>query len=317
MPLSLLDKPLLYVTGKGGVGKTTVAASLGVAAAQRGRTTLVCEVADQDRVSRSFAPGGEPALGDGEVQLDENLWALSIDPEEALEEWLGRQLGSTAMVAVLAKSQAFQYFIAAAPGARELITIGKIWDLAQGTNGGRRQRVYDTIVVDAPASGHGVAMLRTPQTFAEIARVGPVRRQAEKVFHWLKDPARTGYVAVALPEEMPVNETIELERGIAEAVGLDLDAVIVNAVLPQRLDEEDVSRLTSALVDGGLTAQARQAVGVALGEDGRVRKQGEQIERLRERVTVPLVTLPQLPEPNLDVQTYRRLAADLDRALGR
>ena len=84
------------------------------------------------------------------------------------------------------------------------------------------------MVVDAPASGHGIAMLTTPRTFGEIARVGPIRRQAYKVSEMLADPARTGYVAVALPEEMPVNETIELEGRLRDAVGLGLDAIVVN-----------------------------------------------------------------------------------------
>ena len=113
---------------------------------------------------------------------------------------------------MLARSSAFQYFVAAAPGAKELITIAKVWELAQLERWDRRNRTYDLVIVDAPASGHGLAMLTAPQTFGEIARVGPIRRQAFKVRDMLADPGRTGYVAVALPEEMPVNETLELEQ---------------------------------------------------------------------------------------------------------
>src|SRR5262249_30487656 len=128
MEALLRDKALVYVTGKGGVGKTTVSASLGVAAAAIGRRTIGCEVAEQDRVSRAFARHG--VTRDEEVELAADLWAITIDPEAALQEWLSRQLGGAA-VRLLSHSHAFQHFVAAAPGAKELITIAKVWELAQ------------------------------------------------------------------------------------------------------------------------------------------------------------------------------------------
>ena len=183
-------------------------------------------------MSRAFARHGVRA--EQEVELAEDLWAITIDPQKALEEWLGKQLGGGAAGRILGHSHAFQYFVAAAPGAKELITIAKVWELAQTQRWDKHNRAYDLVVVDAPASGHGIGMLTTPRTFGEIARVGPIRRQATKVSEMLADPARTGYVAVALPEEMPVNETIELERRLRDAVGLGLDAIVMNAMWPER-----------------------------------------------------------------------------------
>ena len=115
-----------------------------------------------------------------EVELAENLWAISIDPNLALQEWLSKQLGGGPPVRLLARSSAFQYFVAAAPGAREMITIAKVFELAQLERWDRRHRTYDLVIVDAPASGHGLAMLSTPKTFGEIARVGPIKRQARE-----------------------------------------------------------------------------------------------------------------------------------------
>src|SRR3954452_23263217 len=129
MEALLQDRRLLYVTGKGGVGKTKVAAALGLAAAEAGRRTIVCEVAEQDRVSRAFRREGVTA--ETEAQLAENLWAITIDPSAALREWLAKQLGGHAPLRMLTRSHAFQYFVAAAPGVKELITIAKVWELTQ------------------------------------------------------------------------------------------------------------------------------------------------------------------------------------------
>jgi anion-transporting ArsA/GET3 family ATPase len=308
MDALLRDRAVLYVTGKGGVGKTTVAAALGLAAARTGRRTIVCEVAEQDRMSRAFRRHG--VRPEQETQLAENLWAVTIDPEKALQEWLGKQLGGGAATRVLAHSHAFQYFVAAAPGAKELITIAKVWELAQSVRWTRDNRAYDLVVVDAPASGHGIGMLTTPQTFGEIARVGPIRRQANKVTELLRDPARTGYVAVALPEEMPVNETIELDARLRDAVGLGLDAVVVNALWPERLSAADVTRLHAVERDGH-DAGSLGAVRSALAAHERVKAQRAHVRRLESALEAPVSTLPFVFESDLELEHYERLAEAL------
>jgi anion-transporting ArsA/GET3 family ATPase len=305
MEALLRDRRLLYVTGKGGVGKTTVAAALGLAAARAGRRTIVCEVAEQDRVSRAFRREG--VVAEAEVQLADNLWAISIDPRRALEEWLAKQIGGAGL-RVLARSSAFQYFVAAAPGAKELITVAKVWELAQRERWDRRNRTYDLVVVDAPSSGHGLAMLTTPRTFGEIARVGPIRRQAHKVRDLLADPERTGYVAVALPEEMPVNETLELERRLPEAVGAGLEAIVVNGMWPDRFSAADADAMRAA-ADGLPTMRA------ALTSYERARGQRSHLRRLRRASSAKVVTLPYLFESEVGLPEYEKLAANLARKL--
>ena len=167
----LFDKRLIFVTGKGGVGKSTIAVSLGLAAAQRGKRTIVCEVAAQEGISRRFH---HAEVGFHEVEMAENLWAISIDPDESMREYVLLQLKVRAARDLLFRSKVFGYLAAATPGLRELVTIGKIWELAQGKRRVKGGRNYDLVVVDAPATGQGIGFLQTPRTFANVARVGPM-----------------------------------------------------------------------------------------------------------------------------------------------
>ena len=307
---TLLDKRLIIVTGKGGVGKTTVAAALGLMAARSGRRTVVAEVSEQERLSELF---GRRALGHREGRLADDLHGISIDPAHAKEEWLRYQLKSSALAGLLGGSRIFQYLTAAAPGVDELVTIGKVWDLAQLERRVGGTRRYDLAIVDAPATGHGVALLRAPRTYAQIARVGPIARQAGAIHSFIADPASTGVLAVALPEEMPVNETIDLRAGLRADMGMDIHTTVVNGVLPDRFEAKEARKL--AALDGRVSDGARGVVAAALSEHGRATEQREQIERLRREVGVPVVSLPFLFEPDLGPPEVEELSKRLEAEL--
>ena len=174
----LLDKRLVFVSGKGGVGKTTVSVALGLRAAAQGKRTIVCEVSSQENASRIF---DHAEIGFHEVEVAENLWSISINPDEAMREYVLLQLKVRAMRDLLFRSRIFSYLAAATPGLKELVTIGKIWELAQLDRKVKSGRKYDLVIVDAPATGHGVGFLQTPRTFAAIARVGPIHAQAQRL----------------------------------------------------------------------------------------------------------------------------------------
>jgi anion-transporting ArsA/GET3 family ATPase len=294
------------VTGKGGVGKSTVALALGMAAASRGKRVIVCEVASQEHTSRVFR---RSEVGFHEVEMADSLWTISIDPDRSLREYLVLQSPVKAMGELLSRSRIFTYMAAATPGLKELVTIGKVWELAQLDRRVKKGREYDLVVVDAPATGHGIGFLQTPRTFAGIARVGPIRNQAEALDSFITDRRRTGAVIVSLPEEMPVNESELLERELSENVGVSVDRVYMNALYPERFSESDAERLASVAdsVDGG----ARAAVRAALSERRRAVAHRGQLDRLRKRVAAPVWTLPFVFEPELGVTGIERLAAEV------
>ena len=244
-------------------------------------------------------------------RLAPELTTVSVDPEEAKREWLRYQLKSRTLAGVLGGSSMFQYLTAAAPGLTELVTIGKVWDLAQlePRAGGQ---AFDLAIVDAPATGHGLAMLRAPGTYASIARVGPVGRHAERIDSFLRDPRQTGVIAVALPEEMPVNETVEFERALDRELGMAVDAILVNAVHPARFRAPEVDRLRSVTSDTPVTQAALTA---ALSEHTRARVEHGQVRRLRRASTAPVTTLPRIFDPELGRDAIDRLSAELERKL--
>jgi len=296
----------VIVTGKGGVGKTTVAVALGLRAAAVGKRTIVCEVASQENASRIFE---HTVVGFHEVEMEENLWSISIDPDESMREYVLLQLKVRAMRDMLFRSRIFNYLAAATPGLKELVTIGKIWELAQLDRKVKSGRKYDLVIVDAPATGHGVGFLQTPRTFASIARVGPIHSQAKTLDRFITDHEHTGTAIVALPEEMPVNESAALEHDLREEVGVAVDRVYLNGLYPERFSKPEAERLAGLAEreDDALRAAAR----AALSEHGRARSQRAQLARLRRRVQAPVKTLPFLFEPELGVEAARRLSRRL------
>jgi anion-transporting ArsA/GET3 family ATPase len=307
----LLDKRLLFVMGKGGVGRSTVAAALGLAAARRGRKTIIAEVAGQHRMAGVFGSDEGEVLV--ERQVADDLYAISVDPEHATTEYLSLQVRPRAMGEMLASTRMFQYFAAAAPGLAELVTIGKIWELAQLERRTRGAGKYDLVIVDAPATGHGVAMIRTPKQFADIARVGPIAHQGRTIHSFVADRKRTGVVAVALPQEMPVNETLTL-RDELKAAGLHIDRVVANGCYPQRFSARDADALRAAKSDGH-GPLARSALRAALSERVRASEQRPQLKRLRDAFGEAPARLPFVFTPELDLEGLEALSHELEAAL--
>jgi anion-transporting ArsA/GET3 family ATPase len=281
------------VTGKGGVGKTTVASCLARVAAGRGQRVIVCEVASDQSWH-------------DEVEVTPRIHSIAVDPEHAMREYLTDQVGS-AVSKLMTSSRIFTYLAAAAPGLRELLMIGKVWDLAQLDQRRTGDTPYDLVILDAPATGHALGMLRTPRTYSELARVGPISRQAGRIDAFLSDPESTGIVAVAAPEEMPVNETIDFIAALGDEMQLRPDAVVVNGVYPERFRDQELAALEALGTDN---PEVRAAITTAR----RARHHRNQVRRLRRRakaITLPFLFETELSDASLDV-----LAEILGKRLG-
>lgn len=230
---------------------------------------------------------------------------VSIDPQEAMEEYLVDQLPRP-LAELLKSSRAFGYLAAATPGMRELLTAGKLWELAQDERRTPGAAPYDLVVVDAPATGHAVALLEAPRTFSGAAKVGPIARQGGIIDALLSDPAQTAVVAVTTAEEMPVNETLALGDALRAGIGLDPALVVVNGLRPDRFSAAEAARL------GAPDVRDHPAVAAALALHAQAHEQRSQLARLRRRVDAPTATLPyQAGEVDLAA-----LAARLGRAVG-
>jgi len=258
--MDLLDRRLLLVTGKGGTGKTTVAAALALLAARSGKRVLLAEIAGE-RLSALF--GREP-VGHHETPIGGGISLLAIDPITAAHEFLRSQVGG-AVHRLMFQNRLFDVTMTAAPGLREVCTMDRVWDLTRDDRG-RRKPTYDLVIVDAAATGHTMAMLRSPATYANLARGGPIRKRADEIGTLLQDRERTGVVLCALPEETPVNETLETSAqldGLEVAIAL----TVVNQYCETAIDDPTAD-LLAALADGRIANGFPVEDGIGRADDG-------------------------------------------------
>lgn len=220
---------VVVVTGKGGVGKTTICAALGVAAAGAGLRTLLCETSGADSVCGRFGVPFEPYTV---TPVLPNLHTLSIQSEAAIEEYLLRMLRFRRVYEMVFKNRVMGPFLDAVPGLHDLIQLGKVFDLEREHAGfGRSVPAWDLILVDAPATGHGLGMLTAPRGMMRLTRSGPLHDNARDVAALIEDPVRTRIVLVSLAEDLPVQETVELYGRLA-GLQTQVGAVVLNGVQP-------------------------------------------------------------------------------------
>lgn len=292
----LLDKRLIIVTGKGGVGKTTVATALALASARSGQRTLVCEVNARERVAGLL---GRPETGAQITSLEENLWAVDVRPHEAMREYALMILKFESIYNAVFENRLVRYFLRFVPSLQELVMLGKIlFHLKEKRpDGGLR---FERIIIDAPSTGHAITFFSVPKVILDTVPPGALANDAKWMRECLVDPAMTAAVLVSLPEEMPINETIELASALKDRVQIQPRAVVLNAFIPSRFSAADIQQLPPGeLRDLAVAHQARAELSLSA------------VERLK-ALGHPLHVVPRLFTP-----TFGRTAIEeVSRHLG-
>ncbi len=312
----LLEKRLLFLSGKGGVGKSVVGMAIALAARDRGKRVLLVEVGASHEAARFL---GAPPSGPRETEVVPGLFTVNMEPAGVMDEYVRHVVKIEMLARRVLESPIYHRFFAAAPGLKELMTLGKLLMLEEARDRWSGRPLYDLIVVDAPATGHGLSLLKVPIAASEAVPVGPIGHNARRILGLLRDQKKTGLVLVAIPEEMAVVEAQQFHRLAVEEVGIEVEAVVLNSCHERVFDTAEEAEILGLLVDG---AGGRLERGIPLA--GALRAARRQMRRakltrfyearLARSLPLPLVSLPYLFREALGPEDLRDLAERLAAA---
>ena len=305
--LALLDHRLLVVTGKGGVGKSTVSAALALLAVRRRKRVLVCEVNAQERVAPLL---GQPGAGPVTREALPGLFTLNVMPRESMREYGLMVLRFKTIYDAVFENRLARYFLRAIPSLAELVMLGKILHEVRLVERGRPR--WDLVVLDAPATGHALQLLRVPAALLDTVPPGPLRRDAEWMRDLLVDPAVTSLSIVTLPEEMPVNEAIELDAAVRDVLGIGRGALVMNGMPEPRFADAERGVLRELQEDPPPIGPAAAAAHLQALREEQARRQ---LERARAAIDLPTLVVPLLARDAWDLGAVEDVAAALERSL--
>jgi hypothetical protein len=315
----LLDLRFVVISGKGGVGRTTVAATLAHVAAARGKRVLLAAATATDRIGRLFGRG-EP-LGPEITTLAPNIDGVNITPQSSIHEYGLKVLRSELVTRAVFDNRAVRGVLGAIPGLDAYALLGKAWFHTTELRDGRPR--YDLVVFDGPASGHAALMLRIPQAILNVMPKGPLAGDARAIKNLLQDPARAALVMVTLAEDLPARETIELAAQARGPLGLPLGPVIVNALPTEALSAPAVDSVLSAWAmqqrGAEVTAAAtplRATLRMAAGVRAHREVAEQVVARLKGDLGLPMITLPRIPTAEIGPAILAELIPHLADQIG-
>lgn len=320
MGIDPFEKRILFITGKGGVGKTTVAAAMAYAARDRGLNVCLVEVIPSPNMRMIFEQD-IPLYK--ETEVDRNITVLTIEPFRALHEYVGLQLKIGGAARLIMNNRILNYFLDTAPGWRELITVGKIWHLHDMKSKWSHKPRFDLIVVDSPATGHGLSFLKVPSVFMNIIKMGRMQGQTADVQTMLTDPAISLLNVVTLPEEMPVNESISLLTTAREELHIPTGFTFVNSVYSPLFDEKSREAFERFREDAEAMERLRElfpdrAKGIFTALENRQARvaQSQFYENMvREQIGPPIIRIPHFYPGRVDKDSVKKVAAIISQNL--
>ena len=288
----VFERRFVIVSGKGGVGKSTVSAALGLAAARRGRRTCIVQLHTRDTIGRHF---GLPPIGYTPVRLDPTLplWGTMLRPRDALREYSLMKLRFRALHRLVFENDIMRRVVDMMPGITEILLLGKAWHMEHRETDADGNPAWDTLILDAPSTGHGISLLRLPEVVLGAVSSGPLADDARHMQELLTDPVRTSFNIVTLAQELAVNETIELAATAREVIGVPVGNVFANCLLPPLFDAAQMDLLTAARGNGG-GELVQACVAAADHYHYRRARQAEQLARLGAEQPMTVVPLPHL-----------------------
>ncbi len=304
---SLFDKRVVFVAGKGGTGKTTLTCALALAAAESGKKVLAVETRGNDALAPLFGKG---KLADKPSPLRENIWGARVNPKRVIEEYVQKYVTVPFVAQQITGSRVFDHLASATPGLKEVMTLAEIWRFEKKKDPDTERSLFDLILVDSPATGHGLSLLRVPTTLISMLQTGPIAEQTRWVSEMLRDPERTGILVATLPEELPVNEALEFCRKAENDLDMRVEAVVANMVYPVIFNPDEISVIEglAASENGGARASMIEA---AKRQINRRKVQESHLERLLNEGEHPVVRIPYYYTNNLDGEQIGDIAKRL------
>jgi anion-transporting ArsA/GET3 family ATPase len=302
----LLRRRVVFLLGKGGVGTTSASAALALAASESGNSVLAMETDTRAPMANAFAikPAYEP------VMVSEQLFAMVLEGRHALEEYLKLVIPARTVMRAVFASRLYQFFVNAAPGLKELMMLGKVYYEAERKLAGRDH--WDLIIVDGPASGQALSLLKMPNAAQQTFGDSVVGREAGNIIRALRDERETAVVLVTTPESLPISETLETAQTLNE-IGIKPAAIVFNRSRTPNFSTRDVTKLKEHLLANGKASDAEYLAKIAKAELQRASQADKALRQLRDETSAPVIELPLLRGVS-GGDLVRTLAAQIENA---